>query len=510
METDNKRIAKNTIYLYIRMLFTLFVGLFTSRVVLNALGVHDYGLHNVVAGVISLLGYVSSLLNVGTSRFLTIGLGKGNIPELKKLFTACFSLHIIIALLTLLLGETLGLWFVNTHLVINPDRMFAANVVYQLSLFSSMITFIQAPFQASIISHEKMGVFAYMSIYDVVMKLLVAFLLLYVDTDKLILYSVFYFIVNFTSVVLYNTYCRRHFAECSFQVGFDAKTYREIGAFIGWNAMGTFAYLANSQGLNILLNIFYTTVVNAARGLAMYVCGVVSQFIKNFQTASRPQIVKLYAQGRINEMHTLISNTSKYSGFILILMGVPVILETHYIIFLWLGNVPQYVVPFIRITVLQMLITSLYSPLADGVNAIGKMKKLNMFSVCNHLSFLILWYILMVMKFRPEVIYSMLVISAIFAYSAYMLVLRAYSGFKIMHYIVNNTFKVFVIFALSLVITYLLCANFPEGLSRTIIVVLFSSFISLFLIFVFGLGKSERNVIISKILSLVKKHRRNE
>lgn len=502
--SNNKRIAKNTIYLYIRMLFTLFVGLFTSRVVLNALGVNDYGLYNVVAGVISLLGYVSSLLNVGTSRFLTIGLGKGNITELKKLFTACFSLHIIISLLTLLLGETLGLWFVNTHLVIQPDRMFAANVVYQLSLFSSMITFIQAPFQASIISHEKLGVFAYMSIYDVVMKLLVALLLLYVDTDKLILYSVSYFVVNVTSVILYNAYCRRHFVECSFHIGFDIKTYREIGAFIGWNAVGTFAYLANSQGLNILLNIFYTTVVNAARGLAMYVSGVVSQFITNFQTAARPQIVKLYAQGRIEEMHALISNTSKYSAFILTLMGVPVMVETHYLLYLWLGNVPQHVVPFIRITILQMLITSMYSPLADGVNAIGKMKKLNIFSVCNYFSFLLLWYILMTTGFKPEVVYSTQILLSLFVYIVYMILLKVYSGFKIIHYIKINTLKVIFIFVVSLGTTYFIHTLLPYGFSRMVVVTMWSLLISMFLIFFFGLDKSARNTIVSMMSRIVK------
>lgn len=505
MESNNKRIAKNTLLLYIRMLFTLFVGLFTSRVVLNALGVHDYGLHNVVAGVISLLGYVSSLLNVGTSRFLTIGLGKGDLNNLKKLFTACFSLHILIAFLTLVLGETLGLWFVNTQLVIDQDRMFAANVVYQLSLLSSMVTFIQAPFQASIISHEKMGVFAYMSIYDVVMKLLVAFLLLYVDTDKLILYSVFYFIVNLTSVGLYNTYCRRYFSECSFRIGFDIRTYKEIGAFIGWNSIGTFAYIANSQGLNILLNIFYTTVVNAARGLAMYVSGVVSQFITNFQTAARPQIVKLYAQGKIDEMHKLICNTSKYSAFILILMGVPVMVETESIIYLWLGNIPQYVVPFIRITIVQMLFTSLYSPLADGVNAIGRMKYLNLFSVCNHFSFLIVWYVLMKMSATPTVIYSTLVLSAIFVYIAYITTLKAYTGFNILSYLLNDTFKVLLIFATSLSISYFIHNCITKGIVCVIIVMFCSLCISISMIFWIGLEKSVRTMVFNKITSIFTK-----
>lgn len=427
---------------------------------------------------------------------------------MKKLFTACFSLHIVISLLTLLLGETLGLWFVNTHLVIHPDRMFAANVVYQLSLFSSMITFIQAPFLASIVSHEKMGVFAYMSIYDVVMKLLVAFLLLYVDTDKLILYSVFYFIVNLTSIGLYNTYCRRNFAECSFHIGFDVKTYKEIGSFIGWNSIGTFAYLANSQGLNILLNIFYTTVVNAARGLAMYVSGVVSQFITNFQTAARPQIVKLYAQGRIEDMHTLISNTSKYSAFILILMGVPVMVETHYIIHLWLGNVPQHVVPFIRITILQMLITSLYSPLADGVNAIGKMKKLNLFSVCNYLSFLLLWYILMTAGFKSEVVYSTQIFLSLFIYIAYMTILRAYSGFHITSYLKCTVLKVVIIFLSSFSLSYILHTHIDIGFVRVVIITFSSLTVSLCLIILYGLDLSARNNVLLFISKrILKLHR---
>lgn len=504
--TNNKRIAKNTIYLYFRMLFTLFVGLFTSRVVLNALGVHDYGLNNVVAGVISLLGYVSGLLNQGTSRFLTIGLGKGDIHKLKDLFTACFSLHLVIAVFTLLVGETAGLWFVNTQLVIDADRMFAANVVYQLALFSSMITFIQAPFQASIISHEKMGVFAYMSIYDVCMKLLVAFLLLYIDTDKLILYSCFYFCVNFSSVLLYNWYCRNHFEECSLKIGFDSEIYKEIGSYIGWNALGTFAYLANAQGFNILMNIFFTTVVNAAIGLTSYISGVINQFISNFQTAARPQIIKLCAQGSFEEMNNLIINTSKYSSYIILLMGIPVFLEAEFLVELWLGQVPEYVVPFIRLTIFQMVLTSLRFPLADGINAIGKMKIPNLFTIINYSLFLLLWYIALKANAKPVDVYVLAIFMHVVIFSFNIFILRRYSGISAKSIFINVFLRMLIIGGLSVIIPYYIHSVLGNELTRFMLVCSSSVAISLILIYFIGLNIKEKKKIVciiqSKILKL--------
>lgn len=495
---NNKRIAKNTLYLYFRMLVFLFIGLFTGRVTINALGIHDYGLMNVVGGVMGFLGYFSNLLSQGTSRFLTVGLGKGDMKALRNVFSACGTIHIAMAAITLLIGETIGLWFVNEKLVIEPDRMFAANYIYQLSLCSAFLGITQTPYMASIISHEKMSTFAFMTIFDVAMKLVIVIMLLYVDTDKLIMYSTFYFAVNLVTFFMYRIYCLRKFEECNMHLHWDKTLYKEIWNYVGWNSIGTFAGMANSQGISILLNLFFSTVVNAARGIASTVSQQVNSFVVNFQTATRPQIIKYYAVGDYPQMNRLVRNTAKYSSYLIILIGLPVFIETEFLINLWLGNVPEYVVPFVRITLIELFLHGIDYPVGDGIHAFGRMKLPNLTSSLIYLSVLPITYVLLTLGASPIVACIAVCTALPIALGTDLWILNKYSGFDIRKYLLDVPAKSLAIaFAAALLptISHTLMA---KGWENFLVSVVLCVGMSSMLIFHFGLSKEMQQKVVYK------------
>lgn len=496
---NNKRIAKNTLYLYFRMLVFLLIGLYTGRVTINALGIHDYGLMNVVGGVMAFINYFSSLLSQGTSRFLTVGLGKGNMNALKNIFSACATIHIALAVFTVLLGETVGLWFVNTQLTIDPNRMFAANYIYQLSLFSAFLGIVQTPYIACITSHEKMSTFAFMSIVDVALKLVIVMMLLYIDTDKLLMYSTFYFVVNILMFCMYRIYCLRQFEECNMHLHWDSKLYKEIWNYVGWNSIGTFAFMANSQGITVLLNIFFSTIVNAARGIATTVSNQVSGFVMNFQTAATPQIMKYYATGEYEQMNKLVSNTAKYSSYLLILIGLPVFIETEFLIRLWLGNVPEYVVPFVRITLIELFFRSVDFPIGAGIHAFGKMKLPNITSSLAYLSVLPLTYIFLHFGASPIVAYIVACVSFPLAMVCDLWILNKFSGFNIRSYLLNVPLKSLLLTFASAILPLVVRTNVAQGWFSFLISVASCVTISSLLIFYFGLSKEMQQKVLLKV-----------
>lgn len=496
---NNKRIAKNTLFLYIRMFITLVIGLFTARVTINALGVHDYGLLNVVGGVMGFLGYFSSLLSQGTSRFLTVGLGKGDMNQLRNIFSACGTIHIVLAVVTLILGETIGLWFVNYKLVINPERMFAANYIYQLTLFSSFLGITQTPYIASITSHEKMSTFAFMSILDVAFKLIIVVMLLYVDTDKLIMYSTFYFCVSLLMFFMYRIYCLRKFEECNMQLHWDPKLYKEIWNYVGWNSIGTFAFMANNQGITILLNMFFSTVVNAARGIATTVSSQVSGFVMNFQVAAGPQIYKLYATGEYQQMNRLVCNTAKYSSYLLILIGLPVFIKTEILIRLWLGNIPEYVIPFIRITLIELFFKAIDFPIGNGIHAFGKMKLPNITSSIAYISVLPLTYIFLRLGASPVIAYIIACVSYPLAMACDLWILNKFSGFDIKFYLLHVPFKSILIILLSAILTVFVSNSFEDGWLNLILTSAVCAVVSATFVFYIGLDAEMREKVLRKV-----------
>lgn len=371
---NNKRIAKNTLMLYVRMLFTMAVMLFTSRVILNTLGVEDFGIYNVVGGVITMFTFINSAMVSSTQRYLNFELATGNEEKLKSIFNTSTQIHTLIALAIILLGETLGLWFVLNKLVIPETRMTAAMWVYQCSILSCAVGIMSTPYNAAIIAHEKMSAFAYISILDVVLKLLIVYLLVISPYDKLIVYVILLLIIQLLNRYIYTRYCNKHFKETLLQWRINRPLLKEMAGFAGWSFWGNLAAILYTQGLNMMLNIFFGPVVNAARAVAIQVQGAIQQFVGNFQMALNPQITKNYASGDLEQMHSLMFRSARFSFLLLFFLSLPVLLETDFLLTLWLKTVPNDAVIFTQIMICISLIYTTANPCVVANQATGKVK----------------------------------------------------------------------------------------------------------------------------------------
>lgn len=392
-QSSNKRIAKNSVALYLRMFFTMMVGFYTSRVVLNSLGVDDFGIFGVVGGVISIMWFITTSMSGATSRFLTFELGRSNFKRLRDTFSSAVIIQIGVALLILLLGETIGLWFVTHKLVIPADRVSAAYMVYQLAILDAMSGIIRVPYSAALIAHEKISVYAYFEILTVVLKLIVALMLAYAPFDRLILYSALLLAVNVFMTLLYCGYCLYHFKESRFRWTWKPDILKPMLSFSGWDLFGNASNLARTQGVNMLANMFFGTVANAAITIAFTVQSVVLQFASNVSTAVRPQVVKTYSVGDTGRMTTLIYASAKYLYLLLLLVSVPIFMETYYVLELWLKIVPQYTVWFVRILIFFNFFSQMSVVMAMGIHATGKIKRISIINGSLYLSVLPFTYI---------------------------------------------------------------------------------------------------------------------
>ena len=369
VSTNNRRIAKNTLLLYFRMLLMIGINLYTSRVILQVLGVEDFGINNVVGGVITMLGFLTGSLAGASSRYITYDLGKGDMEIMKKTFGNILSIHLLLAGLVVVIGETIGLWFMTTQLQIPETRETAAFWVYQFSIISFVLSVISVPYNASIIAHEKMSAFAYISIVDAVLKLLIVYLLLVISYDKLIVYAALFCCIQIFDRIVYSIYCRKHFEETRSKLSFDKKLFKEIFAFAGWTMNGSLAVIGYTQGINVLLNIFFGPAVNAARGIAVQVQNVTRQFCTNFQMALNPQLTKSYATGDYAHMHRLLKVSSKFSFYLMLLISLPLMLEAPLILKWWLGAVPEHTVNFLRLILCTGILFALSNPIITAVHA---------------------------------------------------------------------------------------------------------------------------------------------
>jgi len=501
---NNQRMAKNTLYMYFRMFLIFLVSLYSSRVVINVLGLADYGIFNVMGGIIGMLTYVNTLLSGGTSRFITADLGVGDIDRLRQTFSMANILAIVAAIIILLLGETVGLWFMSNKLNIDSERMTAAMWVYQCALISCCLSVIQTPYTASIVAHEKMNIYAYMSIFDCSMKLAIVFLLKWFDYDKLILYSILVFAVGFLNFIIYRLYCVKSFEECKISLHFDKQRLKEMMTFSGWNMIGAFASVLNNYGLNILLNLFFGTVVNAARGIALQISQYVSQFYSNFQISAKPQVIKYYAQGDVENMGKLIINTSKYCGLLLMCVIIPIIFNIDGILMIWLGQIPQYTPWFVRIILLQIFFQSTDYPLGMGIHAVGKMMLPNITASIFYLSVFPVTYLLFKNGIGPLVGYCVYLCFSPCILLCDLYILHRYTSFSISNYL-KTVIIPLAIFAITC--SVLPCAlNFLWGSTQ-----LFSVLIKLLVdvvyvsavIYIFALPKSIKVKIYSKVVSYI-------
>ena len=370
----NKRIAKNTLVLYVRMLFTMGISLFTSRVILQTLGVEDYGISSVVGGVISMFTFINAAMVSSTQRYLNFELVRGDANQLRSVFSTSLQIHALIALAIIVLSETVGLWFLNEKLVIPEARMTAAMWVYQCSILSCAVSIMSTPYNAVIVAHEKMSAFAYISILDVSLKLLVVYLLVVLPFDKLIILAILNLLVQLFIRYIYTLYCHRHFPESYFQFRFNKTLFKEMFGFAGWSFWGNLAAILYTQGLNMMLNIFFGPIVNAARGIAVQVQSAVQQFVGGFQTALNPQITKNYASNNLPQMHSLMFRSARFSFLLLFFLSLPVLMETNFILTLWLKTVPDDAVIFTQIMICISLIYTTANPCVIANQATGKVK----------------------------------------------------------------------------------------------------------------------------------------
>lgn len=503
---NNKRIAKNTLLLYVRMLFMMLVSLYTSRVVLNTLGVVDFGIYNVVGGVIAMLGFLTGSLGAASSRYITYDLGIGDMAIMKRTFGNIKSIHYILAGVILLIGETVGLWFVVTKLQIPAERATAAFWVYQFSILSSMLAVISVPYNATIIAHEKMSAFAYISIVDAVLKLLIVYLLVVIPYDKLIIYAVLLFVIQSFDQIVYIVYCSKHFEETRSRCCYDKKQFKEIFAFAGWTMNGNLAVMGYTQGLNILLNMFFGPAVNAARGIAVQVQSVCQMFCVNFQMALNPQLTKSYAKGDITSMHSLLIKSSKFSFYILYVIAVPLMFEAHTVLKLWLGIVPEHTVSFLRLILIVGLLYTLSNPIIVSVHATGKLKKFQIIEGTMLLMIVPIAYLLLkVFGIAPEIVFVVHIIVEICTQYARVRIVLPMIQMKLRIYLCEVILPIIMVVIISPIFPYLLYKNIDQSIASffaicSLCVVCIST-----TVFYVGCKKSEQDFLTSKVLNIYKK-----
>lgn len=480
------------------MILIMVVSLYTSRIVLKVLGVEDYGIYNVVGGVVVMFGFINSSMSSSTQRFLTFTLGREDFEQLKRVFNLSVTIHLIIAGIIFVLAETIGLWFLNTQLTISSERMNAANWVYQFSIFSFMVNVMSVPYNAVIVSHEKMNIYAYMSILEAALKLIIVILLQEAGFDKLKLYAILVFTVSLIIRVLYQIVCRIRFMECRYSFIWDKELFNDMIGHAGWNLFGSSAVIFSSQGINILLNIFFGPTVNAARGIAFQINGAVSSLVSNFQMAINPQIIKSFALNEIDYMHKLIFRASRFSFYLLLLLVLPIFYQMDNLLALWLNVIPVNTVLFSKLVLLDALILSLAGPLWISGQASGKIKKYQI--VVGGIVFLNIpiAYFLLLLTNSPVVPFLSTIIISSISIIARVLMLRRMIQLDFIIYFKSVIINVFIVSVLSFTIGYLLngCIILAgmQLLTLLLNILLLISVVAVISFYV-GLSKNEKNKV---------------
>ena len=493
---NNRRIAKNTIYLYARMLVIMVVSLFTSRIVLNALGVVDYGIYNVVGGVVSMVGLLKGAMASATTRYINFELGRGDDEKLRKTFCVSVMIYAVICGVFLLIAETVGLWFVNAKLTIPAERMAAANWVYQFTVLSIIVEMMAQPYNSVIIAHEKMSFYSYVSILEVAFKLLIAYALYLSLGDNLVVYGLLMLGSSVVVRIIYGAYCKRHYAECKFKVYRDKALFKEMLSYSWWNLFGSVSALVKGQGINILLNVFFNPVVNAARGIATQVNSAISQLSSNFFTAVRPQITKYYAQEDLTNMFKLVFRSSKLSFYLNLLLGVPLIVEAPQIIQLWLGQLPEHVVVFTRLIIIISLVDAMAHPLMTSIHSTGRVALYQ--SVVGILNILNLpvSYVFLKLGHEPvSVFYVSLVITTISLFVRLMIVKKYIPTFPVVKYIIEVFGGCLLVGAASAALPVLIHIKFPSTISVMLTVVALSFVAEILAVYFIGLKRDEREFV---------------
>ena len=502
---NNKRIAKNTLMLYFRMIFLMLVSLYTSRVVLNALGVEDYGIYNVVGGVVAMFSILSGSLSSAISRFITFELGRGDIDKLKKVFSASVTIQMLLSAIIVVLIEIIGVWFLNNKMVIPPERIYAANWVLQLSVVTFVVNLISIPYNAAIVAHEHMSAFAYISILEAVGKLLVAFLITRSPIDKLIFYAILLTVIAVLIRMVYGWYCNKKFIECHYHFRWDKSLLKEMFGFAGWNYIGNSSVLLRDQGGNIIINLFFGPAVNAARGVAVQVQHTITGFVTNFMTALNPQITKSYASGNHKYMMTLIFQGARLSFYMLLILSLPVLLDTHYILVLWLKLIPEHTVPFIRLSLLFSLLDSISYPMITAMLATGRIRNYQIIVGGSNMMNLPLSYFFLYLGYAPETVFIIAIVISQICLAARLYMLRGMINLRVRDFIKKVYLNVLFVGTISSVVPWYISVILDDSLFNFIFLCLISILFTSTTIYFVGCNRGEREKVKTYILNFKKK-----
>lgn len=512
MLTNNKVIAKNTLFLYFRMLLIMFVSLYTSRVVLSTLGVDDFGIYATVGGIVMLLSFVNGAMSTGSSRFLTFALGKKDFIRLKKTFDTTLSSHIIISVIILIIAETIGLWFLLNKLVIPEERMYASIWVYQISILTAIINITQVPYTASIIAHEKMTIYAYVGIVEVLLKLTIVFFLTVCSFDKLITYAFLLCAVQISIAAFYRIYCVSKFKETKYTFSLDKEIFKEIFGFSGWSLFASGSIALNEQGTTLITNMFFGPSVVAARAISLQVNMAANQFVSNFRTAVNPQIVKKYASEDFVGSKSLLLSSTKYSFYLMFLLGFPIILLANPILNIWLVNVPDYTVAFVRLAIIQSLFAVFDSSFYTALYAKGRLRENALLSpTIGFIRFPIVYFL-----FKIGCSPLVLSYAGIVTYAILGLVVKPILIMKIVNYRRSEIFSVFLscikVLLVAIPVPLILSFYLEDSLINYFTICIVAIISVLLSIYCFGIDRQIKNFInlyITNLISRIKHNKNN-
>ena len=505
--TSNKRIAKNTIFLSIRMVVVLTITLFTTRIVLKALGIVDYGVYNVVGGFVALFAFLNTSLSNGIQRFFNYEYGKNGEQGTNRVFCTAIYIQALLSLVVFVLIEPIGQWYLHNKMVIPIDRMMAAEWIFQLSIMAFIFGIMTAPFSAAVTAHQRFDFYALISILDSLLKLAIAYLVLLCEgSDKLIIYAVLLAGISVFNILIYYFYCTRNFEEIRFHLMFDKSLFWKMLGFSGWNLFGTFSNVLENQGMNLVLNFFFGPVVNAARGVAVQVNGAIHGFVGNITTPVRPQVVQSYASGNLRRALNLTFSVSKITGVIEIMLAIPIALEIDFILQLWLGeNVPKHTAAFTILVIATTLFNSLQSPLSGLVHATGRMKKYQLCCSIVRLSAIPLSILLLKYIEFPEIAFWVVFILSILVLFVSLIIIRQLIGLDMKRYLSSVVFPLLCLILLSLFILVPIRMIACNHMLRLVLLSFMSIILVCCLSYYIVFEKNERQIALQMILSFKKK-----
>ncbi|NIA44659.1 MULTISPECIES: lipopolysaccharide biosynthesis protein [Providencia] len=506
---NNQKILKNTIFLYLRILFILFISLYTARVILKVLGIQDFGIYSLVAGIVTMLSFMSGAMASATQRFLSYEIGNKNNINLSNTFKMCQQIYILIMILVIIISESIGLWFIHEKLNIPVERLESASIAFQFSIISFCFSILSIPYISNILAQEKMFFFAIISSLEAILKLLILYIIEMFYIDRLISYPIALSIISFLSFIIYLTINRILFSYTKYKFIWDKKLFNTLTSYTGWNFFGNLSSSLVSQGINIILNLFYGPIINSSRAIATQVNSALFSFVSSLQMSVSPQIVKSYAQSDINRMKSLVFASAKYSFLLIYILSVPVILKTEFILKIWLGNVPLYTAIFVKLILIDSLIISLSGSLMSAFQATGKIKRYQIIVGTVLLLNLPTSFILLKLEFPPYSIFIASIVLSFIALYARIFLLKLLLPDLIKNFISYVIVKITIVTLATYIPIYYISTIFNDSLVGLISITIISSIFILIFVWIIAMSPPEKNYIIQSIkkLSLAKKKR---